>query len=474
MTTQFLPLKTSRSISQDYRFRTPAQLAEKLTGGEWRPFPHLQLISDKIAEIRNHPIRLLVTLPPGHGKSLLISHWTPVWALKKWPKYRIGLASYEANFASYWGGKVRNSITEHSAELDIRLSRESTAKSFWELDSGGSMFTAGVGGPMTGRRFNLLIIDDPVKNIAEAESLTYREATWNWWRTVARTRLYQDGSIIIMMTRWHDNDLVGRLLEHATEPWDVVNLPAIAEENDPMGREEGQPLCPELFDLSALETLRESVGGTTGRYWLAMFQQRPTREEGSLFKVDWWQYYKELPQLERVAQYWDTAFKTKPTSDFNVCLTLGKHKNGICIIDMWRGRLEFPELLRMLPAQYNLHHPNVVKVEDAASGQSLIQSIKRDTDIPVVKITAQGSKEQRANQITGICEAGRVSLPEKAPWLAAFLDEVTRFPSGKHDDIVDPLAYGIADLWRPVGTVDQKLEPVKEKLILKGILKKDF
>jgi len=457
-----------------HRYDAPADVAEKLSDGFWTRQPHLQYISDKIAEIRNKPLRLLITIPPGHGKSELISHWTPVWALSEWPRLKIGLGTYEANFGAYWGRQVRNSITEHETDLGIRLSRDSTSASTWELETGGGMFTAGVGGPMTGRRFNLLIIDDPIKNIAEAESITYREAIWKWYLTVARTRLYSDGSIIIIMTRWNDDDLVGRLLTQSTEPWEHICLPAIAEQNDILGRAEGEPLCPAFFDTDALNILRENVGGTTGRYWLALYQQRPTKEEGTTFKVEWWQYYKELPPLDRIAQYWDTAYKTKATSDYNVCLTLGKHKNGICALDLWRGKLEFPELLRMFVAQNQLHTPNIIKVEDAASGQSLIQTIRRDTKIPVVKLTAQGSKQSRADQITGICEAGRISLPEKASWLATFLDEVTRFPGGVKDDIVDVLSYGIADLWTSAGKVDQTVKGAKRELEFKNVRNKEF
>jgi predicted phage terminase large subunit-like protein len=427
-------------------FYTPADCAESLSDGAWRRYRHLDFISDKIAQVRERPLRLIVSLPPGHGKSLLLSHWVPVWYLAEWPDRRIGLATYESSFGSYWGGLVRDTIADKSQELSLELSRDTTAKNYWSLTSGGSMFATGVGGPITGRRLNLLLIDDPIKNIAEAESQVYRESLWKWYLTVARTRLFQDGSIIVIMTRWHEDDLVGRLLEQQTEEWEHIKLPALAEESDPLGRKVGEPLCPEMFDLPHLEVLRETVGGTTGRYWVALYQQRPSAQEGSIFKIDWWQYHKELPQFTTVRQYWDTAFKARKTSDWSVCLTLGKYETGVCVLDMWRGQVEYPELIRMMKAKYDQFHPQAVKVEDAASGQSAIQSLTRDSSIPVVKITAEGSKESRANMITGLCEAKRVSLPERADWLAVFLDELTNFPGGKHDDIVDVFSYGVADL----------------------------
>jgi len=467
----YIPEKVEFSGS----FFSPADLAESISGGDWKRYDHLDLISDKIADIRNKPLRLIVSIPPGHGKSELISHYTPVWYLSEFPDKRIGLATYESNFAAFWGEESRDTITEHSDRLGIELKRDTKAKSFWRIAGHkGYMFCAGVRGPMTGKRFNLLIIDDPIKNIAEAESAVYREATYKWWLTVARTRMYQDGSIILIMTRWHDDDLVGRIIENSPEDWDYVRLPALAEEDDILGREPGEPLCPDMFDTDSLGVLKEGFGGTNGRYWLGLYQQRPSKEEGTLFKMDWWQYYTELPDILVKRQYWDTAYKTKATSDYNTCLTLGKTEKGIYVLDLYRHKLEYPELERMAQAQYNLHLPSSVKVEDAASGQALIPSLKRKTGIPVTKITAKGSKEQRASLITGICEAERVFLPQNASWLATFLDEMSKFPAGKHDDIVDVFSYGVDDIWQPMAKVDQEFKLKKKELEFKRLSDKEF
>lgn len=462
--------------AQDFKkFRTPADLAEQLSEGSWQRYEHLDYIADRIAEIRHRPLRLIVSIPPGHGKSELISHWTPVWFLGEWPEKRVGFATYEQNFAAYWGGQVRDSITANRPALGLEMAGNTTAKAEWELKTGGRMFATGVGGPITGRRFHLLLIDDPIKNVAEAESPTYREATWRWYRTVARTRMFMGGSIIIIMTRWHDDDLIGRLEKESGEKWEHIKLSALSEAEDPLGREEGQPLCPELFDLPELKTLREEVGGTSGRYWVALYQQRPSKEQGTIFKIEWWQYYSVPPVLTRIHQYWDTAFKKGKQTDFSTCMTLGKHQTGLCILDLYRGQVEYPELIRMMKAKYEQYKPHAVKVEDAASGQSAIQSLTRDSRLPIIKITAEGSKEIRANQITGICEAGRISLPEKAPWLAVFLDETSLFPAGKHDDIVDVLAYGVEDMWKtPSSKVDQEPGAGKSRLEFGGIRNKEF
>lgn len=227
--------------SRGNRYHTPADLAINLSDGMWRLAPHLQLISDKIAAITEQPLRLIIALPPRHGKSELGSHWTPIWFLNEWPTGKVILASYEAQFAASWGRKVRNGIQENEGKLRIKLSGDSSAAATWELKSGGGMWTAGVGGPITGKGAHLLIIDDPIKNYAEAYSPVYRESIDQWYQTVARSRFEPDASVIIIMTRWHNDDLVGRLIERdkTKQQWDVVNLPAMAEENDPLGREVG-------------------------------------------------------------------------------------------------------------------------------------------------------------------------------------------------------------------------------------------
>ncbi len=448
-----------RRTGNDYK--TPADCAVTLSSGLWWPAPHLSLISDKVAGLRNGPIRLIITLPPRHGKSELISHWTPVWFLNEFPKDHVILASYEATFAGTWGRKVRNSIQENPDKLGIELSRDSTAVSNWELVSGGGMWTAGVGGAITGKGANLFIIDDPIKNYAEAYSPVYRESIDQWYQTVAYTRLEPGASIVIIMTRWHNDDLVGRIVDKFGDKWDVVNLPALAEKGDPLGRQETEPLWPERYDTPALHETAEAIGGLSGRNWLSLYQQRPVEEGGNIFKDYWWQTYRELPPLELIGQYWDTAFKKGAKTDYSVCVTLGRHVRGVCVLDIYREKVEFPELLRQVRAQFAKWKPNILKVEDAASGTPLIQTLTRDTRLPIIAISATDSKEIRANRQTGIVEAGRVALPEEAEWLAIFLDEMTSFPAGVHDDIVDAFVEGLADIWEY-----GKIPPPAEKTLI--------
>ena len=238
-------------LAQAWR-ATPAATAVKWSRGEWQRQPHLTLISDALAAMAEGPIRLIVSMPPRHGKSIEVSCWLPIWFLVNWPTGRIGLASYAADFASDWGLRVRR-IIEQTPELGIRVSKDRARAHDWQIEEGGSMMTAGVGGPFTGRGFDLLIIDDPIKNRSEANSATYRKHLWDWWTSTARTRLEPGGSIVIVATRWHEDDLIGRLLNGPQgddefgvsdvdlDEWQYIRLPALAEDDDPLAARKANP-----------------------------------------------------------------------------------------------------------------------------------------------------------------------------------------------------------------------------------------
>ncbi len=423
-------------------FASPADAALKLSRGQWQVAPHLRLISDRLAAVGETPLRLIVTLPPRHGKSEMISHWTPVWFLSRWPDKRVILCSYEADFAASWGRKVRNSIQEAGYDaLGIRVSSDSSAASAWAIAGhSGGMTTAGVGGPISGKGADLLIIDDPVKNQEEAASAVYRQRTWDWWLSTARTRLEPGASVVVLMTRWHEDDLVGRMLKDNSDNWEIINLPALAEHGDALGRAEGQPLWPERYPADVLGKTRMALGPY---FWASLYQQHPVVGEGQVFHRDWWQYYDETPYLLETIQAWDTAFQKSATSDRSACVTLGRHETGVCVLGCWAGRVEYPDLVRQVQAQYNRWQPERVLVEEAASGQSLIQSMRRESPLPILAVKPEGDKISRAHRVTGIIEAGRVSLPRQAPWLNDFLEETANFPTGAHDDIVDALVYGL-------------------------------
>jgi len=440
--------------------RTPATLGTHLSNGSYERLRHIDYLSERIAESAERPLFLVITVPPQHGKSELVSHWTPVWFLKKFPWKKVGLASYEMSFASEWGGKAKDSITENADELNLNLRQDTKAKSRWTLRGyDGGMWTAGIGGPFTGRGFHLIIIDDPIKNDAEALSDVYRRRNWNWYRSVVRPRLQPGGSIILIMTRWHEQDLAGALLgnppedeealvleeEVESDPWEVINLPALAEENDVLGRKPGEALWPERYDENALKTLRVVAGPF---WWSAQFRGNPQPEGGGIIKTAWFKSYEDedLPrQFSRVIQIWDTAHKEKQRHDRSACLTLGtaNRPRRYYLLDLYVERLTFPDLTRAAEAQYDKWNPDRVIIEDKSSGISLIQQLRRDSKVPIRAVKAIDDKVTRAHTVTGIMEAGQVLIPRHASWLADFLKEVGDFPTGAHDDIVDVLVHGL-------------------------------
>ena len=217
---------------------------------------------------------------------------------------------------------MRGLIAENPG-LGITISDDLSRASDWQLTQGGGMMTAGVGGPFTGRGFDLLIIDDPIKNRQEASSPTIRKHIIEWWRSTARTRLEPNGSIIVVQTRWHEEDLIGYLLageEEESDAWQHIRLPALAEADDPLGRDEGAPLWPGRYDLDALSSLRVAVGPQD---WAGLYQQRPVEEGGGLFKLHWFRYLDHLPEpTGKVVQFWDTAFKTGAANDYSACATM--------------------------------------------------------------------------------------------------------------------------------------------------------
>jgi predicted phage terminase large subunit-like protein len=440
--------------------RTPATLGNHLSNGSYDQVRHIDYLAERIAECAEKPIFLVITIPPQHGKSELVSHWTAVWFLKKFPWKKIGLASYEKDFASEWGGKAKDSITENADELGIQLRQDTKAKGHWTLRGyNGGMFTAGIGGPFSGRGFHLIIIDDPIKNDAEALSEVYRRRNWNWYRSVVRPRLQPGGSIILIMTRWHEQDLAGSLLgnppedegeltlEEEVEPdsWQVINFPALAEENDILGRKPGEALWPGRYDETALKKLRVAAGPF---WWTAQYRGKPQPEGGGIIKTAWFKSYEDedLPRsFSRLIQIWDTAHKEKQRHDRSACLTLGtvSKPRRYYLLDLYVARPTFPDLTRAAEAQYDKWNPDRVVIEDKASGISLIQQLRQDTKVPIRAVKAVDDKVTRAHTVTGIMEAGQVLIPRHATWLADFLKEVGDFPAGAHDDIVDVLVHGL-------------------------------
>jgi predicted phage terminase large subunit-like protein len=408
---------------------------------QWPGFelaPHHRLIVTKLEAVEREEIRrLMIFMPPRHGKSLLASQIFPAYYLGLHPDRQIICASYGQELADDFGRKVRNMVSDpiHRAIFpEFRLADDSASMRRFDTTAGGSYFAVGRGGPITGRGADLLLIDDPLKDAEEARSEVTRRMLHEWYSSVAYTRLQPGGGIVLISTRWHEDDLAGRLLrELGGEDWHVLSLPAIAEVDESF-RRAGEALWPEKFPLEVLERIRRDVGGPT---FASLYQQRPAAAEGAVFNRGWWGFYRELPACKRIVQSWDTAFKSGSENDYSVCTTWGVSGNGYYLLSLWRGRVDFPELKRVVGSLAKEWKPNAILVEDKASGQSLIQELRYQTALPIISISVDRDKMARAQAITPLIEAGKVFLPESAPWLDAYVDELAAFPTGAHDDDVD-------------------------------------
>ncbi|MAH50236.1 terminase [Candidatus Pacearchaeota archaeon] len=413
------------------------------THSRYRTAWHLEQLADRLESIeRGETKRLIVVMPPQHGKSEMISVRFPAWFLGRNDNKSIVQASYAESLALFHSRQARDILVSseyqnifpdivHRPQTEGQTAivpvRQSATE--WGTRTGGSYYAVGVGGGLTGRGFDIGIIDDPVKDAAEAASPTYRDNVWNWYSMVFRTRLRPDAAIIIVMTRWHQDDLVGRLLQLSAEnadveQWDVIHFEAIKD---------GRALWPDRYPLDVLLKIR----AVSDRNFEALFQGSPTLAEGNIFKREWWKHYRVRPEFKRLIQSWDTAFKKGQSNDPSVCGLWGEADDGFYLIDVWRDRVEFPELRNAAIAAYNRDHPDVVLVEDAASGQSLLQALRRETLIPLKAVRPDKDKEARANAITPLIESGRVFLPEHAAWLHDYMEELSSFPNGEHDDQVD-------------------------------------
>jgi predicted phage terminase large subunit-like protein len=401
---------------------------------------HHELIVSRLEAVERGEIsRLMIFLPPRHGKSLLASTLFPAWYLGRNCERHIIFATYGQELSDDFGRKVRNLIADpvHRAIFPgCSLSEDSSAAHRFNTVRGGAYFAVGRGGPITGRGAHLLIIDDALKDHAEANSETVRRALYDWYSSVAYTRLAPNGAIVLIQTRWHQDDLAGRLLANSFgDDWEVLNLPAIAE-HDESFRREGEALWPDRFGLVELGKIRNAVGE---RAWASLYQQRPAAAEGVIFKRNYWQSYRPplSVALSRIVQSWDTAFKRGTENDFSVCTTWGAGENGYYLLHVWRGRVEFPELKRVLASLAEQWKPNAILVEDRASGQSLIQELKQFTALPILPVKVDSDKQTRAQAVTPLMEAGKIFLPESAPWVNDFIEEMACFPHGMHDDVVD-------------------------------------
>jgi predicted phage terminase large subunit-like protein len=480
------------SESQLARF-SPGALAWYASQKKWQTAPHLNLLNRKLVDVAaGRCKRLILTMPPRHGKSMLTSQYFPAWFLGNFPDRRVILASYEADFAAGWGRKARDVLEEHGeAVFGVRVRGDSSAAHRWDLAGHtGGMQTAGVGGPLTGKGADLLVIDDPVKNAEEATSKAHKDKSWDWFRSTAYTRLEPGGAVILIMTRWAVDDLAGRLLDQARqggERWEVFNLPALAEEDDPLGRGPGEALWPQRFDVAQLERIRQTLGS----FWFgAMYQQRPTLPEGNHFKRSWFdrRFVDFMGEIrldtgERFQrwQIWkfivvDPAASEKQTADYTAigvfALAPG---NRLLVLEMIRERLPLEQIVPRLRRLCGYYRPEFVSFEANGFQVALANEARRTDGMPAVReIEPEGrGKLVRATKAIIRAEAGQVLLPVQAPWVEGFLEELVQFTGldDPHDDQTDVLSYACIELDRTgpfepppvIDTPRRHLEPGRQE-----------
>jgi len=388
--------------------------------------------------------RLIINMPPRHTKSEFASYLLPAWFLGRFPGKKVIQTSHTAELAVGFGRKVRNLVdTEQYKDIfpDLNLSSDSKAAGRWNTSKGGDYFAIGVGGAVTGKGADLLIIDDPHSEQEAAMAAVNPEVydkVYEWYTSGPRQRLQPGGAIVIVMTRWAQRDLTGQVLksdaQRGGEGWEVIEFPAILPS--------GNPLWPQFWSLEELSALKEELPNSK---WQAQYQQNPVGNESAIVKRDWWRWWEEdkPPECEYVLQSWDTAFEKTQRADYSAGTTWGvftHHKDNsknIILLNTYKKRVEFPDLKRDVLREYNDYEPDTIIIEKKASGAPLIYDL-RAMGIPVQDYTPSKGQDKiaRLNSVSDIIASGRVWVPQTR-WAEELVDEIAAFPSGEHDDLVD-------------------------------------
>ena len=401
--------------------------------------PHLELLASKLEAVARGEIkRLMVFMPPRHGKSNLASEIFPAWYLGHKPAHQVMFTTYGQDLADGFGRKVRNAVGDARhvrAFPESVLADDSKSAQRFNTTAGGVYYAVGAGGAVTGRGADLLLIDDPMKNREEADSRLMRDKLWDWYASTAYTRLMPGGAVVLIQTRWHEDDLAGRLL-NGDEHWEVVNLPAIAEPGDMLGRQEGVPLWPERYGLDDLNRIRSTIGE---REFIALYQQRPSPLEGALFRRDWIARGKAPRSGTRVAMGVDLALSTKTSADYTAIVIMARDEFGkLYVLDAVRERVDFPGALRLIRLMADKWSPKAIAIEQVAYQAVVVQELLRQTTLPIKGVTPDKDKVTRAQPLALRYEQGLVYHEELPSW---FEDELLSFPQGLHDDAVDAAVY---------------------------------
>jgi predicted phage terminase large subunit-like protein len=405
---------------------------------------HHEKVASAFDRIANGTLkRLIINMPPRHTKSEFASYLLPAYLMGRDPRTKAIEATHNSELAVRFGRKVRDLMdmdVYKEVFPEVSLKQDSKAAGRWDTNKGGEYFAVGVGGAMTGRGADILIIDDPHSE-QDAQSDLALDNCWEWYSSGPRTRLQPGGAVVLVMTRWGTKDLTARLIKaqtsHNADKWEVIELPAILPS--------GKPLWPQFWKLEELNAVKASL---SVQKWNAMYQQQPTNDEGAILKREWWRVWPhdDPPLVDYIIQTMDTAYSKKETADFSVIATWGifypDEDSGanIILLDVFKKRMDFPELKRVAKEQYEHWQPDNVLIEAKATGITLQQELRR-MSIPVTLYSPGGrrtgtDKVSRANSVAPILEAGMVWAPDK-DWAEELVEECAAFPNGDNDDMVD-------------------------------------
>jgi predicted phage terminase large subunit-like protein len=447
------------TIADESSWVSPAQFALWTSGGRWLPASHLELLDQALVEALDAAAAgrldgLAVSMPPQHGKSELCSKFLPAWFLGTHPDQRVILVGYEADFAASWGRKARVVLEEYGYLFGVAVSPCSSAARRWDIAGReGGMSAAGVGGPITGKGAHLLIIDDPIKNDEEARSASFRQKQWEWWQSVASTRLRPGGLVVLIQTRWHRDDLTGRILDQAAaagRPWRQIRLTAIAEENDPLGRAPGEALWPEMYPLEKLEAIRATH---TNYCWRAMYQQAPVTDGSTEWPDTYFGpgiWFEEWPATWRCRTVALDPSKGSDAKfgDYSAFVKLLVDAEGRYYVDADLARMNTQALVEQAVEIQRTFVPDGFAVEVNQFQQLLADELDRFAHsrrvwIPLVPIDNHVNKFVRIRRLTSLLAKGQIRFKARSIGAKLLVEQLREFPHGDHDDGPDALEMAV-------------------------------